>query len=84
MDNTAVGCVDILLDENVPCLRDNETGEIKETVAVEVRSRSFLKGFREDNGWKINWLQLPKDVKVVALMPEASKKLLEVYSYEWN
>jgi len=84
MDDIAVGCVDILLDEIVPCLRDNETGEIKETVAVEVRSRSFLKGFREDNGWKINWLQLPKDVKVVALMPEASKKLLEVYSYEWN
>lgn len=34
---------DIWLDEIVPCLRDVESGEIKETVVFEVRSRSFLK-----------------------------------------
>ncbi len=28
----STGCVDIWLDEIVPCLKDTETGEIKETV----------------------------------------------------
>jgi hypothetical protein len=37
------GCVDIWLDEIVPCLKDTETGEIKETVVFKIESRSFLK-----------------------------------------
>lgn len=28
------GCIDIWVDEIVPCLKDNETGEIKETVVL--------------------------------------------------
>jgi len=40
MKNTLVsGCVDIWLDEIVPCLKDSETGEIKETVVFKIESR---------------------------------------------
>lgn len=49
-----VGCIGIWLDEIVPCLKDTETGEIKETVVFRIESRSFLKKFNEKNGWGIN------------------------------
>jgi len=35
------GVVSIWLDEIVPCLKDTETGEIKETVVFKIESRSF-------------------------------------------
>ena len=61
------GCVDIWLDEIVPCLKDTETGEIKETVVFKIESRSFLRKFKEKDGWGINWIDVPKDVEVYAL-----------------
>ena len=61
------GCVDIWLDEIVPCLKDTQTGEIKETVVFKIESRSFLKKFKEKDGWGINWIELPSDVEVYAL-----------------
>ena len=61
------GCVDIWLDEIVPCLKDTETGEIKETVVFKIESRSFFKKFTENNGWGINWIDVPNDVEVYAL-----------------
>ena len=61
------GCVDIWLDEIVPCLKDTETGEIKETVVFKIESRSFLRQFKEKDGWGINWIGVPSDVEVYAL-----------------
>ena len=61
------GSVGIWLDEIVPCLKDTETGEIKETVVFGIESRSFLKKFNEKNGWGINWIKIPKEVDVFAL-----------------
>lgn len=61
------GCIDIWVDEIVPCLKNNETGEIKETVVFKIESRKYLKKFQENNGWHINWNQIPKDVEVYAL-----------------
>jgi hypothetical protein len=61
------GCVDIWLDEIVPCLKDTKTGEIKETVVFKIESRSFLKKFKENEGWGINWIEIPSDVEVYAL-----------------
>jgi hypothetical protein len=59
------GGVGIWLDEIVPCLKDTETGEIKETVVFRIESRSFLKKFNEKNGWGIDWIvsdsPLPKN-----------------------
>ena len=63
----STGCVDIWLDEIVPCLKDTETGEIKETVVFKIESRSFLRKFREKDGWGINWIDVPGDVEVYAL-----------------
>lgn len=33
-DTLNSGCVDIWLDDIVPCLKDSQTGEIKETVVM--------------------------------------------------
>ena len=40
------GCIDIWIDEIVPCLKDTETREVKETVVFKVESRAYLKKFR--------------------------------------
>ena len=32
------GCLDIWIDEIVPCLKDTETGEIKDTVVFKIQS----------------------------------------------
>lgn len=61
------GCVSIWLDEIVPCLKDAKTGEFKNTVAFRIDSRTYLSRFREENGWHINWNEIPKDVEVYAL-----------------
>ena len=34
------GCLNIWIDEIVPCLRDTETGEMKDTVVFRIESRS--------------------------------------------
>ena len=33
------GCINIWIDGIVPCLRDTETGEMKETVVFRIESR---------------------------------------------
>ncbi len=37
------GCIDIWIDEIVPCLKDTVTGDIKETVVFKIESRTYLK-----------------------------------------
>lgn len=64
------GCIDIWIDDIVPCLKDADTGELKNTVAFTIESRSFLKRFNEKNGWHINWNEVPSDVEVIALALE--------------
>ena len=41
---TIQGCLDIWIDEVVPCLKDTETGELKETVVFRIESRSKAVG----------------------------------------
>ena len=67
MNDEKIGGVGIWLDEIVPCLKDTETVEIKETVVFKIESRSFLKKFNEKNGWGINWIDIPNNVEVFAL-----------------
>ena len=62
-----IGGVGIWLDEIVPCLKDTDTGGIKETVVFKIESRSFLKKFNEKNGWGIDWIEVPNSVEVFAL-----------------
>ena len=61
------GCIDIWIDEIVPCLKDTQTGEIKETVVFKIESCAYLKKFRKSNGWHINWNEIPKNIEVYAL-----------------
>ncbi len=61
------GCIDIWIDEIVPCLKDTVTGDIKETVVFKIESRTYLKKFQKANGWHINWNEIPENVEVYAL-----------------
>ena len=61
------GCLDIWIDDIVPCLKDTETGELKDTVVFKIESRSYLKKFKKKDGWHINWNEVPADVEVYAL-----------------
>ncbi len=73
--NIEQGCVDIWIDDIVPCLRDTETGELEETVVFRIESRKYLNRFKESNGWHINWNEIPNEVEVYAL---ALKENLEI------
>lgn len=44
------------------------TGQLLETAVFKIESRSFLARFRDDNGWYINWRQIPNEVEVFALV----------------
>lgn len=61
------GCIDIWIDDVVPCLKDTQTGELKETVVFKIESRAYLKKFQANNGWHIDWNKIPADVEVFAL-----------------
>ena len=61
------GCIDIWIDEIVPCLKDTETNSIEETVVFKIESRTYLRKFQKNNGWHINWHEIPKNVEVYAL-----------------
>ncbi len=41
------GCIDLWIDEVVPCLKDTQTGDIKETVVFRIESRTYLKKFKK-------------------------------------
>lgn len=61
------GCLDVWIDDLVPCLKDTTTGEFKNTVVFRIESRTYLKRFNQKSGWVINWAEIPKDVEVYAL-----------------
>ena len=61
------GCVDIWLDEIVPCLKDLETGLIEETFVFKIESRSILKKYNSHNGWEIDWINIPSNIEIFAL-----------------
>ena len=69
------GCINIWIDEIVPCLKDTVTGEMKETVVFKIESRSYLKQYTEQNGWQINWTELPADVEVYELALKDTKEI---------
>ena len=67
--------INIWVDEVVPCLRDTKTGDLKDTVVFRIRSRSYLKKFRENNGWYINWNEVPANVEVYALALQENNEI---------
>ena len=69
------GCINIWIDEIVPCLKDTVTGEMKETVVFKIESRSYLKQYTEQNGWQIDWIELPVDVEVYELALKDTKEI---------
>ena len=40
------GCLDIWIDDIVPCLKETATGKLKDTVVFKIESRSYLKKFK--------------------------------------
>lgn len=74
MNNILNGCVDIWLDELVPCLKDLEIGLIEETFVFKIESRSVLRNYNSFNGWGIDWVKVPLNVDVFALGLYCSKK----------
>ena len=73
-----LGCIDIWIDEIVPCLKDTVTGDIKETVVFKIESHTYLKKIQKSNGWHIGWNEIPKNVEVYAVLIVISK-ILHLY-----
>lgn len=41
------GSISVWIDETVPCLKDNRTGEIVETEVIRIRRKSFLSKYNK-------------------------------------
>ncbi|MGN0424863.1 MAG: hypothetical protein ACI4FY_06030 [Acetatifactor sp.] len=59
-------CVEI--DELVPCLTDNENGEVVETEVIRIKRRSFLSKYNPKTNWYVNWAQLLDENEVYAVV----------------
>lgn len=59
-------CIEI--DELVPCLIDNETGEIVETEVIRIKRKSFLSKYNKKTNWYINWADLLKQNEIYAIV----------------
>lgn len=46
MNSLSQGSIAVWIDEIVPCLKDNRTGEIVETEVVRIRRKSFLSKYK--------------------------------------
>lgn len=47
------GCINIWIDEIVPCLKDTVTGEMKETVVFKIESRSYLNNIQNKTAGRL-------------------------------
>jgi len=61
-------------EELVPCLRDNSTGQLVDTL-VEEAKRSELKGYNEKTGWYVNWSKMPNEASIYKLMVKGSDEI---------
>ena len=60
--------ITVEIDTLTPCLIDNNTGEIVETEAVEIKRKSFLSKYNVNTGWYVNWTDLLIENQVYALV----------------
>lgn len=61
------GCIDIWIDEIVPCLKDTVTGDIKETVVFKIESRTYLKNFRKPMAGTLTGMKYQRMLKYMPL-----------------
>ena len=59
-------CVEI--DDLVPCLIDNATGEVVETEVIRIKRKSFLSKYNYKTNWYVNWADLLKENEVYAIV----------------
>lgn len=68
MNDLACGSIAVWIDEVVPCLKDNKTGDIVETEVIRIRRKSFLSKYNKKNGWYVNWDKLAKENEIYGLV----------------
>lgn len=60
------GIINIEIDEFVPCLKNNKTGEIVQTEVRNISEHNLSK-YKESNGWNVDWAKRPKDEYVLGV-----------------
>ena len=60
------------IDELVPCLKSEETGEIIETEVIKIVRKSVLSKYNKRTGWYVNWVELSKEAEIYALVIKGS------------
>lgn len=74
-NNSQNGIINIELDGFTPCLVDSKTGEVLDTVVGKIKDRQSLKKYNENNGWFINWNEVPADCTVCFLKTKGSDEI---------
>ena len=70
------GIINVEIDDFTPCLVDSKTGEVLDTVVGEITDRNILNQYNENNGWFINWDEVPEECTVCALKIKDRKSVV--------
>ena len=60
--------INVWIDDLIPCLKDNETGDFVQTEVLRIRRKSFLSKFSKKNGWYTDQVKLLQEHEVYALV----------------
>lgn len=72
------------IDEIVPCLKENETGDIYDTEAVRIKRKSILEKYNKKTGWYVNWSEFPKGTEVYALVLRGTNDIQGMVAVQYD
>lgn len=72
------------IDDIVPCLKDNATGDLINTEVVKVERQSYLKKFNSLSGWHVNWSSLAKNSEIYALVIEGTTDIQGMIAIQYD
>ena len=73
-------CIEI--DELVPCLKDNITGESIDTEVKSIKRKSALAGLTSRNGWYTRWSELLDHNEIYALVIKGTNEIQGLIAIE--
>ena len=72
------------VDEIVPCLKENETGDIYDTEVIRIKRKSILEKYNKKTGWYVNWSEFPKGTEVYALVLKGTNDVQGMVAVQYD
>lgn len=75
LEEITQGVLDIEIDELIPCLKCNKTGDFVKTEVFQITNKKILKDYNIKTRWNINWCQIPNEVEVYGITIKGSSEI---------